>query len=160
MMEWWLSLNLRDRKILISGMILLIMMGVYALIWDPLQHNLKRSNQLLIDKQVTLNWIIDEAKIVDQFKRKPIKKRNQNTSLLTLIDKSARQNNIKKYIAKMKETSDRNIRLRINEIEFNRLILWLGKISRHHGIFSTEFNAEATGKTGIINAALTLDVIR
>ena len=79
---------------------------------------------------------------------------NQATSVI--VERSANNSGIKSKIAKLESSGKQGVKITLNEVSFDQLIVWLDQLETRNGLSITSLSAERTNIAGTIDARLTL----
>ncbi len=155
-MNWWQQRQPRERRaLLLAGVVVAATLFWYGL-WQPLQQGREQAWSRLQSRQQAVAWMEQAAGQVAQLKKKRgtgFKDRGQQ-SLLTLLDQTARLQGLGEGIRRGERAGDQGVRLWLEGVQFDPLILWLERMEREYGIVVEEFSAESTGLPGQVNARL------
>lgn len=156
MKEWFNSLDARERKILIGGAIAVLLMSLYFLGWEPfitkIDH-LKKSNA---ENEKTLTWMKQKAGEVRQLQRSnpSMKVDLKGQSLLGVIDKTAKSNNLGSAIKRVQPEGNNKALVRLEGAQFNHVIRWLEHLQLHQGIQVDSSVIERQSEPGLVNARI------
>lgn len=155
MKQWWLKLQTRERRTVLIGAGVLLAMCLYLFAWQPLLNERARlleSVQLLQGDQ---QWMRQAAAQLRQLRGSGAST-EKYTSLLGVINSTARPVLKDAIVKRVEEDRTTGVRVWIDEVAFDDLVLWLGDLQRRYGVMLTSLAAERTGKQGRVNARLTL----
>jgi len=158
--EWFDNLQPRERRFLVAGAAVVIVMFLYLIIWDPLVSNinsLKKSNQ---ENQKLITWMEQSAAEVQKLQAKinagrPMN-RSKGQSLLGIIDRTAKQAKLSKNMAKVQPDGKDRAKVWLEDVSFNDMIQWLEQLQRREGIRIDTTVIERRDTSGLVNARLDL----
>jgi general secretion pathway protein M len=76
--------------------------------------------------------------------------------LLTLVDRTAKQNELSKYIQRLKPQDNDSVQLWLEKAPFDGLVLWLALLVRQYGIGLDSISIDRDEASGLVDARLTL----
>ena len=79
-----------------------------------------------------------------------------NESLVVLIDRAARECGLGSALTGQTPSGDNGIRVRLEQAEFDKLVVCLGSLQQAHSVTIESANIDRTGKPGFVNASLVL----
>jgi len=79
-----------------------------------------------------------------------------NESLVVLIDRSARECGLGSSLTGQTPNGENGIRVRLEQAEFDKLVVCLGGLQQSHGVTIESANIDRTAKPGFVNASLVL----
>lgn len=133
----------RERVVLFGGGILTLALVLYALAWQPWQNELNRLRSQIPVKKETLAWMQSQAGQAKTLAVRSSRGANQSgLPLLTLIERSANQVDIREAITRMSpgEKEDQ-VRIWMDNADFDRWLRWL-KTLDDSGIEVAEANID------------------
>jgi general secretion pathway protein M len=158
MKEWWLSKTPREQQALVIGAAALLLMLLYLVIWEPFANAVDEKRQQVESQRITLDWM-------EQNLAEVLTLRNQqragggargNEALLTLVDRTAKQNQMRQQITTIKPQGEDKVQLRIEQAAFDTLLKWLDGLTGQHGIAIESLNVDRQQQPGLVNARLVL----
>lgn len=156
MKEWFNSLDARERKILIGGGIAFVLICIYFLGWEPFVKNIERLEKTNAENQQTLAWMKEKADEVKLLQRNNAggKVDLQGQSLLGVIDKTAKSNNLGSAIKRVQPEGNDKALVRLEKAEFNHVIRWLEQLKLRQGIAVDSSVIEKQSEPGLVNARI------
>lgn len=136
-------LSSRERFVLLGGGLLTLCLILYALAWQPWQNELNRLRAQIPAKEETLAWMRAQAAQVEVLSARSKRGADQSgLPLLTLIERSANQVEIREAITRMSpgEKEDQ-VRIWMDNADFDRWLRWL-KTLDDSGIEVAEANID------------------
>lgn len=156
MKEWFNSLDARERKTLISGAVALLLICIYFLGWEPFVKKIERLEKSNAENQQTLTWMKQRAEEVRQLQRtnSGTKVDLKGQSLLGVIDKTAKSNNLGSAIKRVQPEGNDKALVRLEKAEFNHVIRWLEQLQLQQGIQIDSSVIEKQSEPGLVNARI------
>jgi len=79
-----------------------------------------------------------------------------NESLVVIMDRSARECGLGSSLTGQTPNGDNGIRVRLEQAEFDKLVVCLGSLQQSQSITIESANIDRTAKPGFVNASLVL----
>jgi general secretion pathway protein M len=158
MKEWWLTKTPREQLALVSGAAALFLFLLYLLAWQPFVDSVEQKRLKLKSQQVTLSWMQQNLAEIQRLRsqRRATGTSRTNEALLTLVDRTAKENQLRQQIQRIKPQGDDKVQLWVEQAAFDTLLRWLGGLSVKYGIQIESLNIDRQELPGIINARLVL----
>ena len=156
--QWLNTLQSREKHIVISGAIALLVMLFYLIIWEPITANYEQQ-QLTYDSQRQLHsWMKNTRTEILALKAAggASAARTKNQSISSLADRSARITGVKSFINKI-EQSKTGVKVILKSADFDLIINWLSDMENKYGIVSTHIKIERAKETGAVDANISLE---
>jgi type II secretory pathway component PulM len=137
----------------------LLCLGVLTLVWYPLEQERAR-----LERRVDQHREVLAAAQLDILRSpatgrvaapRPRSARGE-ISLLALVERSARGAGI--GITRMEPRGTQTVELRLDEVRFNDLVLWLARLSQRHAVRVAALHAERASTSGQVGARVILQV--
>lgn len=146
MKERWLQLNLREQRLVIAMASVVLVFILYSMIWAPLNDNIDAVTKKVERRQELLTWIQKSTTIYKNAVGSGASN-NRNTSLSSLVNKTASRNNI--AITRMQPQGE-NIQVWIDEVPFDNLLKWLEQLSTKEGLKVKSIDITNAEQTGVV----------
>lgn len=158
MKDWWLSRSSQDRMAILITASVLGLLLVYLLIWLPFNKQIITKRNLVESQRATLEWMKKSAAEVRSLRSRQTRNNTKvsNEALLTLVDRTAKQNQLNEYIQRLKPQDNDSVQLWLEKAPFDRLVQWLGLLVRQYDIELDAINIERDESSGLVDARLTL----
>lgn len=158
MKAWWLTKTQREQMALVSGAAALLLLLIYLLVWQPFVDSVEQKRLKVKNQQVTLNWMEQNLVEIQQIRsqRGAAGSSRTNEALLTLVDRTAKQSQLRQQIQRIKPKGDDRVQLWVEQAAFDTLVKWLGQLSRQHGVQIESLNVDRQELPGTVNARLVL----
>jgi general secretion pathway protein M len=158
MNEWWFSKTQQEQRAIIIGGVVVFILLLYVMVWLPFTKNLDKQVKNVQDQKVTLQWIQSN---LDQVKKLRLTKRGTKTSsneaLLTLIERTAKNIQLRKQLQNIKPKGDNGVQLMVEQAPFDTLIRWLGQLTLNHGLEIESLNIDKQDSPGLVNARIVIE---
>jgi general secretion pathway protein M len=113
----------------------------------------------MVERQVaTLEWMKKSAAEIRSLRSGQTRKTSNasNQALLTLVDRTAKQNQLNKYIQRLKPQNNDSVQLWLEQAPFDSLVIWLGLLVSQYDIDLDSISIERDESSGLVDARLTL----
>jgi len=151
----FLALQPRERFIVAGGAVLLILFTVYSVALSPLYKSVRERNAHVTQKQQDLAWMQSMAPQLRALgNTHPVS--NPNESLVVVIASTAGRANIASSISGQTPSGNNSVRVRLDGVQFDSLISWLGILQSEFGINPETADITHGAQPGQVNAVLTL----
>lgn len=158
MTEWYQNLALRERQFILFGAAVVALLFSYIVIYEPLQTGLKNSQMSLDQKHSDFKRLVGISnkykKLGPAIRRSSTNKNNR--SLLAIIDQSSSVIGIKSSIKRLTPEGKNKVRVRVEDVAFDKLVEWIVSNSSKNSIHTELFLVRQTDKNGVVNATLLL----
>lgn len=158
MKQWWKELSQREQRIVMAGAVLVFILAVYLFAWEPMlkeRASLRASVEKLREDR---DWMLEAADKAKRLRGSGAVARQPVTSLLGVINATARPVLKGAELKRVEEDRDAGVRVWIEAVAFDDMIIWLGDLKRRYGIDVSSISVERMGKPGRVNARLILAV--
>ncbi len=157
MKDWFLGLQARDQRILLVGALVLGLVLAWAAIWLPMVRHRAALERGVAAERKTLHWMqqaATEVRVLRQ--RRHAAPARGGRSLLAIIDQSARAAGLGPGIRRIEPEGPQRIRVRLENVAFDKLMLWLDDLQRQSGALPEAVRIEQGEGAGLVDARLTL----
>ncbi|HHC72819.1 MAG TPA: type II secretion system protein M [Thiotrichales bacterium] len=155
MREWFLSREPRERVILVVAAILTLGVLLHMVIVEPLTEASRRAVRLEESRQATLVWLKSALRELDSLRgRQSTAPAAGGQSLLSLVDRTARQAGLRDRLKKVEPRGSQQAQLWFEEVPFDRLVSWLGELHGRHGYRVVSITIDRQEGEGLVNARL------
>jgi len=158
MKQWWAELNARERLILVSGASVLLFLLVFLFIWEPMVKEQSRLQDVVVKLRADKVWMQQAARQVKQLRGNGAVARQPVTSLLGVINSTARPVLKGAELKRVEEDRNAGVRVWIESVAFDDLAIWLGDLKRRYGIDASSVSVERIARPGRVNVRLILQV--
>lgn len=162
--QYWHKLSHRERYIVMGGALLVILIFMYVLLWQPWHKAIDTMTENLPGKRQNLVWMQQQAELLQGSDPAPklngaIKGGNQ--SLLSVVEQTAKQAAIGKSIQQMSPgESEREVRLVFSQVDFNAWVRWMSMLAEQYGVEVKEVSAQRQAKDSPNRADVRVTFVR
>ena len=156
--NWLDSLETRERYLVITGAIALLVSLFYLALWEPVFNNLETQQQRYQSQRQLLNWMKDATQeaLSLQSAGAQTASRFKNQSVSSLAERSALSMGVKKNISKH-ESGTKGVKIQLQQADFDRVIMWLNDMQTKYNIKASNIQIEKLAAAGAVNVRVTLD---
>lgn len=129
MKEWWQSLTLRERQLVIVCGILCGIAFLYWVIWAPVQAGFDLTRKQVAGLEQQLRWMRQQAPLVAQLKQPGTT--TANDDITTILNTSSRASHIN---LKRIRPQGKTVQIELEPIAFGSLLNWLNTLSQQQRI--------------------------
>ncbi len=157
-MGWFYSLEGRDRRALLAAIVTLVVGGFYFLLWAPQVESRDALRQSVEQQRETLTWMRNAASEVKLLQKgaEQTSKKGGSASLLGLIDRTARSATLSTAVTRMEPQGQERVRIWLTGADFDKVIAWLGKLRKQHGVRVITLDFERDEGPGRVGGRLSL----
>lgn len=151
------SMPKRDQQALTALTVALFLAILYFLVWSPAHEFSKKQAANLKSSQELLNWVKANegvAKSLASNVGEGTSKILDSQSLVSTISSNAQKHKIK--LKRFEPSGDRKVRVWLEKVPFNTIIVWLRDLSTTYGIGVSQVSIDKDEKGGLVNVRLTL----
>lgn len=157
MKAWWLTKTQREQLMLIAAAAVILLFLIYLLAWQPFTQAVEQKRLLVGSQQTTLDWMEQTLPEIQSLRGQQNRQtKTSNEALLTLVDRTAKQRQLRQQIQRIKPQGDDTVQLWVEQVAFDTLLKWLGELSLQYGIAVDSLNIDRQDLPGIVNAKLVL----
>jgi general secretion pathway protein M len=160
MKDKFLQLSLRERILLIGGIAVLFISGLYAFTYMPIveeEQRLKKAIEAQQQLQSYLQMIANEVAKLPASIAEPTEVVDTEQSLISIIDTSSEQLSIKPAIKRMTPEGQDKVSLWLEKCQFDQLIIWLAALDKKHSIEIQQITINREqGNTGLVSGKILL----
>jgi general secretion pathway protein M len=155
--DWYFALQVRERAIVALGGVLVLLVAIYVLALAPFYSALNARAERVARKEGDLAWMRSVGgEVMALSANSPTAVAPTNESLVVLIDRTARECGLGAALTGQTPNGDNGIRVRLEQAEFDKLVVCLGSLQQTHAVNIESANIDRTGKPGFVNASLVL----
>lgn len=125
----WSQLNPRERALLLSCGVLMMMSLCYYALWQPWQQRAEQWQRTIAREKGTVEWMHQQAPRLRQQTPRPVP--DETLSLSATVTRSASAQGI--GIARIQPQGER-LAVTLEAGDFNRLMLWLTQLEQQHRV--------------------------
>lgn len=158
MKQWWSGLNTREQRVVLAAAGVMLILVIYLFVWQPLVKERARL-QISVEKlRDDTAWMKQASRQVKALRGSGAVTRQPVTSLLGVINATARPVLKGAEIKRVEEDRSAGVRVWIESVAFDDMVIWLGDLKRRYNIDATSVSAERIPKPGRVNVRLILQV--
>jgi type II secretory pathway component PulM len=155
--DWFFSLQPRERAIVAAGGVLVLLVAIYVLALAPFYSAVNARAERVATKKGDLAWLRSVGgEILALGANTQVPTGPTNESLVVLIDRTARECGLGSSLTGQTPNGDNGIRVRLEQAEFDKLVVCLGSLQQAHAVTIESANFDRSGKPGFVNASLVL----
>ncbi len=158
MQNWWAGLQPRERLILAAAGVVLVILAIYLLIWEPLAQQRASLQRSVSAKQAQLAWMREQAVTVRALRRAGATagSLDKRRSLLAVVDQSLARAGLKGQLQRMEPDGADAVKLWFEGSDFDVLMRWLAQTRQQYGLRVGSLRIEPQDKPGLVGANLSL----
>jgi type II secretory pathway component PulM len=142
MLNYLSKLSVREKLIVVTAIVVVVVLSIHGLVIDPYQKNLVRVAEEIDQAKSDLLWMQTE---VERLPVTSATKKNVsfNGSLANLINQAVARQKLKTYLTQMTPIGESEIRIRYSAIDFNQLITFIATL-KERGLIIKELRINST----------------
>lgn len=157
MRDWFDNLDERERLFVIAAAAVLILAVFYLAIWLPLERgrsSLAGSVTGWQNSIADLRLLQGDLRSLNQSETAGL-----DQSLVVIVDETLRSRGLYSSLQRSQPTGRTGIRVELENVAFDDLILWLGDLSSRYAlqVEAASFSAASRNHDGRVNATITLE---
>ncbi len=155
--NWYASLQAKERTMVAVMSVVIVLTLFYLLAWEPVYKGYEVERQKLESQKSILVWMKQAQQEVRSLRASGVKstRRSSNTPVSIVIEQTAASSGLKSQVSKIESSGKNSSRVKLANVSFNQMILWINTIEQNHGIVTSSINIEKTDKPGLVNAKIT-----
>jgi len=156
MRAWWMALEVRERRTLVGGMLLLVGVALWAGVWEPLEHERERLQELRAAQMDDLQWMrraVAELQVL-QGSARAVEGPSER-SLLALVDISTKAVGITDQVENIQPVDDERVMVSLSAVGFDVVARWLGWL-QGRGVEAASLDLQRIELTPRVNGRITL----
>jgi len=157
MRNWLANLNPRERTMVISAGVVVLVALVYLLALAPFYRAIDHRSERVARKQADLAWMQSVSGELEELAASGASSAEPSAdSLVVLVDRTSREAGLGGKVAGQTPTGDAGIRVRFEQAPFDALVRWMATLEQRHGILIDSASVDRTGQSGLVNASIVL----
>jgi general secretion pathway protein M len=155
---WWSARNIREKKVLKTGLLIVLAVLAYYFLALPLKQSVDSAKQKWLKNQQLLAWIQPRVEFL-KHERASQPKAPEASQLLANLHSAIEQSQLKKPLLEMTQSTEKSaVTLKLEAVNFDELIVWLGQQKEKQGLEVRELTAttKATAEPGIVDVTFTI----
>jgi general secretion pathway protein M len=156
MKAWFMGLEVNERRMLLGGGGLLLVMFLYIGIWEPLHNKVESLRVSTAEQQSLLAWMRSAAKEVKQLRGRGGQhaKPASGGSLLSLVDRTAKSGRLGGALKRVQPDGDQKVRVWLEAAKFDDVVRWLTALETRHGVQVESSVFQALDTSGRVDGRL------
>lgn len=161
MKDWFDNLEAREQIFVATGAVIVVVALIYALLWMPLDKSHRQAQQSVADWEQSLAELGPLRALVanagsESSPRGPV---DVGQAPIIIVDQTLRSRALEQYRRRSQPTTSNGIRVELESVPFDELVLWLGDLGEQYGLHvqAGSLSAIAQAGPGRVNASLTLE---
>jgi general secretion pathway protein M len=150
------SLQPRERWLVISGAILVLLVAIYLLGLAPLYKAINDRSVRITQKQQDLAWMQSVTGQLSTLNGAQPAASHNGESMVVVIANSASNRNIASALTGQTPDGLNGVRVRFEGVSFDALVVWLGALQKDYGIHIKDAEITRMSQLGQVSASLTL----
>ncbi len=160
MRDWFDNLEAREQVFVAGGSIFAVIALIYVLVWMPLDRNHTQLATRVDNWQRSLAELSQLSPLVanGQAARPAIPGGSQQAPII-IVDQTLRNRGLEQFRRRSQPTTSNGIRVELEGIAFDELVLWLGDLSEDYEMHVQAGSVSAVTQAGPgrVNASFTLE---
>ncbi len=161
MKDWFENLESREQVFVVSGAVVVVVALIYALLWMPLDKSHGQVQQSVADWERSLAELGPLRALAANAGRQATTRSPVDTGQapIIIVDQTLRSRGLEQYRRRSQPTTSNGIRVELESVPFDELVLWLGDLSEQFGLHvqAGSLTAIAQAGPGRVNASVTLE---
>lgn len=147
MKQWWYSISLRERRLVLIAFSSLLLAFLYWGMWQPFHQHVEDAQRQLKVQQETLNWMQMRAGDVVALRSSGARPIDVNMTLEAVANQTARQLGLS--LTRL-QPMDKQLQVELAPVEFERLMNWLVIMERDYGVTARLVELASEGGKGLV----------
>jgi len=149
MQNWFNSLQLREQRMLILGVSVVMVLFLYQLVWEPAHDQVSQLGAQVTAQQ---KQYAELAGIIQQYQALPAIKNTglQNASLLSVVDSTSKKHGINNAVKRLTPEGEGKVRVRLENVVSDKVFQWLAAISRQNGLQVDQIDINPADGAGMV----------
>ena len=157
--HWFFSLTKKEQQIVSGTTVFAIVTLFFLIVWEPIHLGLDNEKLKQTTQNKNLIWMQQAATEVKGLRssgsRTNLRDKNKPTTLV--IEQAINKAGLKSSVNKIESSGNNGVRVTLNEVPFNQMLVWLNTLASHNGIHVISANIERASGAGKANARLTFE---
>ena len=153
---FWNGLAPRDRRVLALGAIVLLLIGGWLGLWEPLRMARDAARTRVAAGEADLAYMRAAA---PQLRASPeaTSAVRDGRSLLALVDATARASDVGDALLRVEPVAADQVRVYFEGADFDALVQWLEELGARQGVAVGDFNVNRAAGVGRVDARMSLE---
>lgn len=156
MKAWFNGLEANERRMLIGGGALLLVLLLYVGIWEPLTHKVESLRASTAEQESLLAWMRGAAKEVKQLRGRSGQQAQPTSgqSLLSLVDRTAKAGRLGTALKRVQPDGDDKVGVWLESASFDDVVRWLSSLESRQGVQVVSSVFQAKDDPGLVDVRL------
>jgi type II secretory pathway component PulM len=156
----WEQLAPREKQAVAIGGVFVAIFIAYAGIWAPLLNHVDNLREQITTDQKKLVWMQSADHELSKLEKQVTTGHSGVTPvvLLSQLQQQVHTDDLDKYMKALKQVSNHAIQMEFQQVEFDKLIPMLARVTRQHHIVISQLAVTADRTPGIVNATIVIKV--
>lgn len=153
--EYWDNLQRRERRMVLGGAFVAVLLLLYGLVVEPIMGELSRLQTSVHERHVVLAWMQQAAQEVKQMNlgsQVP----SDHDSLLALVDSSARQHQLGPGIKRLQPEGQSGVRVWLEQVAFDDVLTWVDALAVR-SVRITGLSVERSTVPGLVDLRIVME---
>jgi general secretion pathway protein M len=155
--DWFYGRQPRERLIIASGVVLLLLTIVFLFGLAPFYNAVGTRAERVAKKESDLAWMRSIAGEVISLGGSSPMRAQTGESLVVIVDRAARECGLSSALTGQTPTGDSGIRVRLEQAEFDKIVVCLANLQQMYAVSIESGTFDRAGKPGLVNASLVLN---
>lgn len=158
MKEWLAGLEQRERHLVISGAVLLGLMLLYVIVWEPLTSKVDALRVSTTEQASTLRWMRQTAQEVKKLRGSGGRAKSMGgQSLLSVVDRTAKSGRLGTALKRVQPDGEKRVRVWMEAASFDDVMRWLVLLDTRYGVSIENSVFEMKQESGRVDARLVFE---
>lgn len=155
--QWFDSLEAREKRVLLGGAGVLLLILVHVLAIRPYLDAKADLTRRIEQLESEVPWMRQAAGRLESLRAGggdgpgPLKQ-----SLFAVVDNTAKSQNLGGAMRRMTPEGDNSVSARLEKARFDDVLRWLGTLRRQYGVRVTQVSVARADDPGMVNVSVTL----
>lgn len=160
MKEWYQQLDLRERRVLITGGLLALILLPYLLVWLPFEDDLSRLQKGLKIERTSISWMREAADEVLSQRGVPASAKDKAStggrSMLSIVDQSTRTAGLGDSVKRVEPDGKDAVKVWLEAVDFDQLMQWMITMKDRYQMTANIVTLERKNNKGRVDARIVL----
>ncbi len=147
--------SVREKIIVLAGIVVMAVLGIHALVIEPYQKRVESVEEALIQGRDDLQWMSSAVQGLGS-NGKGQQSQAFNGTLANLINQTVKMQQLNSYLAQMTPRGEDEIRVRFSAIPFDRFIMFVAKLN-DQGLNVKDLRINAGDNPAQVDSSLVLN---
>lgn len=153
--QWFMSLDKRERQVLGSGAVILVVFIVYLALVSPYLGHRHALTAEVKSQSVLLAWMRPVASRIEASQGKP-PAALPGGSLLGAVNASIASAGLAAALQQAQQSDDGTVRAQFKSVDFDSLVNWLAGLQRTYGVVASDVTVTRASGPGQVDASIRL----